>query len=109
VFDPVRLAPSAGDQGVLTGMPPEVVSEMLRGVVGRPGALELERLVIDDEGAAGPFTVGRADGAQVDAVRTAVAGMRAAVAGLAGELVGLDDLDDPGLAWVWSRVDDVDA
>ena len=78
-------------------------------MVGLPGALDLERLVIHDEDAAGPFTVGRADSAQVDAVRTAVAGMRAAVAGLAGELVGLDDLDDPGLAWVWSRVDDVDA
>ena len=59
--------------------------------------------------AARPVAVRRAEGADVDAVGSAVDGVPVGVAGLRRHLLRLDRLDDLGLGRVGLGVDDVDA
>lgn len=65
-------APLAGDHGVVPQVPPEVVVQVLVAPVDLPAAEHMEAVVVEDEDAAGPVAVGRAQRADVDAVRTAV-------------------------------------
>src|SRR5262249_42653750 len=102
-------APLAGDHRVLGQVPPEVVGQILVATVGLPGAFDVERVVVNDEHAARTVAVRRAERARVDAVWSAVDGVRTAIAGLARQLVGLDHLDQPWLAWIRLRVQHVDA
>ena len=109
VLDHVRSAPLAGDRRVVTEVPPEVVSKLLRAAVQLPAALHREGVVVDDENTARPVSVGRAQRADVDSVGTAVDGVRAAVAGAIGDLIRLDGVHELRLFRVRLHVEDVDA
>ena len=109
VLDHVRRPPLRRDDGAEVEVPPEVVGELLRPAVGLPLALDGEVLVVEQEDAAGPVSLGVAERGDVDPVRPAVDRVRAAVAGLAGDLVGLDHLHELGRARVVLDVDHVDA
>jgi hypothetical protein len=108
-LDHVRRAPLAGDHAVVAEVPPEVVGELLRAAVALPCALDLERVVVEDEDAAGTVAIRVAEGVHVDAVRAAVHGVRAAVAGLLRDLLGLDRPDDSRLERVALRVQHIHA
>ncbi len=108
VLDHVRRAPLRGDDGAEVQVPPEVVGQLLRSAVGLPLALDREVLVVEQEHAAGPVALRVAERGDVDAVGAAVDRVRAAVAGLAGDLLGLDHLDELGLPRVLLDVEDVD-
>src|SRR5437588_12946474 len=109
VLDHLRVPPLAADDRVVAEMPPEIVGEVLRTAVELPFAADLEAVVVDDEDAARTVAGGGAEGADVDAVRSAMAGMRAAVAGPVRDLLRLDGLDDAWRARVRFGVDDVNA
>ena len=86
VLHHVRRAPLAGDHRVVAEVPPEVVGEVLRSAIALPAALDLERLGVEHEDAAGAVAVAVAERVDVDPVGPAVRGVRAAVAGLRGSL-----------------------
>ena len=90
-------------------VPPEVVGELLRTAVGLPLALDREVVVVEQEHPAGAVALGVAERRHVDPVGPAVDGVRAAVAGLAGDLLGLDDLDELRRPRVVLDVEHVDA
>ena len=105
----VRSAPLAGDRGVVSEMPPEVVGELLRASVELPAALHRESVVVDDENAPRRVAVRIAQRADVDSVRAAVNRVRAAVAGPLGDLFGLYRVHELGVLRVGLDVEDVDA
>ena len=109
VLDHVRRAPLAGDQRVVAEVPPEVVGEVLRprSISQRPSTSKVSWSSMKMP--PGAIAVGRAERADVDAVRAAVDGVRPAVAGPLRQLLRLDGLDDLGLRGIGLGVDDVDA
>jgi hypothetical protein len=108
VLHHVRRAPFGGDHGVVPEVPPEVVRQVLRPALLLPLPLQLERLGIHQEDAAGAVAAGRPERAPVHAVGTAVNRVRRRVSRLADEFLGLDDLHDFRLLRVGLRVEDVD-
>ncbi len=71
----------------------------------------LERFAIQDENARrtiGPVSAAAPQRGYVDALRTAMDGVRPGIAGLAEDLLGLDDLVDPGLGRLGLGIDNVD-
>ena len=94
VFDHLGGAPLAGDHRVVVDVPPEVVGEILRPPFGFPRALDLERLMVYDEDAAGPVAFGVSERVHVDAVRSAVHGVGTAVTRLLLEVGGFDYLGE---------------
>src|SRR3989442_12568540 len=108
ILDHLRRPPLAGDHRVVAEMPPEVVGEVLRAAVQLPAAADLEGVVVDDEDAARAVPGGGAESADVNPIRTAVAGMRAAVAGAVRNFLRLDRLDDARRSRIGFGVDDVD-
>src|SRR2546422_8330511 len=109
VLDHLRRAPLAGDHRVVAEVPPEVVGEILRAAVELPATPNLEGVVVDDEDATWAVTGGGAEGADVDPIGPAVAGMRTAVAGAVCNLLRLDRLDDARRSRIGLRVDHIDA
>jgi hypothetical protein len=107
-LDHVRQAPLARQQLVVADVPPHVVGELLRAAVDLPLAERIERVVVEQEDAAGALAVGRAQRRHVEPVGAAVDRVRAAVAGALGDVLRLDDLDDPRLRGIVLDVDDVD-
>jgi hypothetical protein len=89
-------------------VPPEVVGEALGPTVLLPSSLDLEGVVVEHEDAAGLIAVGVAERADVDAIGTAMDGVRAAVPGFLREFVGFDGLDQLRLPRVGLGVDDLD-
>src|SRR2546422_10189353 len=87
ILDHLRRPPFAGDHRVVTEVPPEIVGQILWAAVELPATADLEAVVVDDEDAAGAVTGGGAEGADVDPIGAAVAGMRAAVAGSVCDLL----------------------
>src|SRR5690349_3078492 len=71
VLEGVGCAPLAGDQRVVTEMPPAVIGKLLRAPVDLPAAEGLEGLVIHDEDAAGRLAFRVAESRNIDAVRPA--------------------------------------
>src|SRR5215212_9359152 len=81
-LDHLRRAPLAADQRVVAEMPPEVVVQILIAAVDLPATADVEGVVIEHEDAAGTAAVGGAEGADIDAVGSAVDGVPLGVAGL---------------------------
>src|SRR5205085_9192965 len=77
ILDHVRLPPFAGEQGVETKMPPEIIMEKLRAPVHLPLAQHVERLAIQHKDSAGAIAVRSAQRAHVNSFRTAMGGVRA--------------------------------
>src|SRR5687768_3273095 len=105
----VRRPPLAGDHDVVTEVPCEIVREVLWPAVSLPAPPELERLVVEHEDAARSIPVRAAECVHVDAVGTAVHGVRCGVSRLRDHLFTLNDLHEARVARVGRRVDDVDA
>src|SRR5829696_7195784 len=108
VLDHLRRAPLARDHRVVTEMPPEVIRQVLRSAIALPATLNLERLWIEHEDAAGAVAVSVAERVDVDAVGPAVHGVRTAVTGLPDDLLGLDHLHEGRLPRIGCGVEDVD-
>src|SRR5215208_1022254 len=70
--DHVRRTPLAADQRVVAEVPPEVVVQVLLAPLDLPAAAHIEGVVVEDEDPTRPLAVGRAEGDDVDAVRTTV-------------------------------------
>src|SRR5437868_2853291 len=80
-LDHIGGAPLAGDHRVVPEVPPEVVGEELVPAIDLPAAEHVEALMIEHEDAARAAAVRRPERAEVDPIRTAVAGVRPTVAG----------------------------
>src|SRR5262249_24080883 len=75
-LDHVGRPPLAGDQRVVPEMPPEVVRAILRSAILLPWTADLERVRLEDEDAARSVAVGRSDRVHINAVGTAMRGVR---------------------------------
>src|SRR5262249_58056162 len=102
-------SPLAGDHGVMSQVPPEVVCQILRAAVRFPRSLDLEGFGIEKKDAARTFAISGTDGIHVHAVWPAVRGMGAAVAGFLLHFLGLNHLSQRGLAGIGLGVKDVNA
>src|SRR5678815_222280 len=87
----VRCSPLAGDQGVMSEMPPEVVREILIAAILLPSPTDLEGFRIEGEDATGAVTAGRAKGVDENAIWSAVDGVRRGITGLRLHFGSLDD------------------
>ena len=88
-------------------VPPEVVGQILWAVVLLPRALQLKRVGIHQEDAAGTVAAGRTERAAIDAVGATMNGVWRCVARLFNELFRLDHLHDLGMIGVRFRIQDV--
>src|ERR1700730_7001345 len=70
VLNFVWSSPFAGDQRVMSEMPPEIVSQFLGSAIEFPSAQNVEVEVIENENSAWTAAVWRAKGADVNALRT---------------------------------------
>src|SRR5258708_6170956 len=86
ILERVRRAPLAGDERVISEMPPGVIGEALRPAVDLPAAEDVEGLVVHQEDSAGLLAIGVAEGGDVDPLRAAMHGMRTRVPGPLGHL-----------------------
>ena len=114
ILDDVRRSPLARDHHVMSDMPPEVIRELLRAPIDLPSAEGLEGVVVEKKYPAGAAAIGRAEGAHVDSLRSAMHRVRPRVASFGVQVVRLDDLRDAqtiasALRAVALRVDHVDA
>src|SRR5262249_2954728 len=75
----VGSAPLAGDHRVAAQMPPEIVGQILWAAIQFPTPADLKRLRVQDENAAGAFTLRRSKRVKVDAIGPAVRSVRPAV------------------------------
>jgi hypothetical protein len=105
----VGRAPRARDHRVEAKVPPHVVRQLLRSAVELPSTEHVERLRVENEGAARTIAVRRAERAEIDSLRPAMHRMRRGVPGASGERLGFDRLHDPRLPRVGFRVHDVNA
>src|SRR5262245_65644451 len=77
VLESIRCAPLARHQGVVTEMPPRIISEVLRAAVDLPLAAHVEGLVIHHEHAARALALAVAQRRNTEALGPATHGMRA--------------------------------
>src|SRR4029453_15289952 len=75
IFDHVRCAPFAGQEGVEPQMPPKIIMQELRAPVHLPLAQNLERLTIEHENTSRAVATGRPKSAAVNALRPTVNGV----------------------------------
>ena len=103
-------APLAGDQHVAVQVPPGVVGQVLRPVVGLPRPDHVERVVVEqrDPGLAVRLLRRPAEAGQEHPVRTAVQRMRPRVTRFVRQLGRLDRLHEPGLLRIGLGVQDED-
>src|SRR5947208_13381728 len=72
VFDHIRRAPFAAQQGVEPQMPPEIVMQKLRAPIHLPLTQDFERFAIEHENTDGAVTVRCSKRANVNAFRPTV-------------------------------------
>ena len=109
VLERLGRAPLAGHQRVMPEVPPHVIGQLLRAAVDLPAATHLEGLVVHEEHTAGGLARGVAQGGNVDALRSAVHGMRAGIPGPVGHLLRRNHFDNVRMARVWLDIQNVDA
>src|ERR1700694_5148676 len=109
ILDHVGRAPFAGDDGVESEMPPEIVGEVLRPSVHFPLSEDIEALRVHDEYSAGAVAIGCAEGAGVDPFKAAVDGGGRRVSGSRRQHFRLDYFYDLRFPWIGLGVDNVDA
>src|ERR1700730_10879604 len=107
LFDHVRRAPLAADERVVSQMPPEVITEILRSAIDFPLPQDVEAVRIEDENAARSVPIGRAKGAHEDAIGAAMHGVRTAVSGARGDGFGLNHLYDFWFSRIGLGIDNV--
>src|SRR5713101_5412500 len=93
VFDHVRRAPLAAQQGVETQMPPEIVMKKLRSTVHFPLAQNVERFAIEHENAARAVAIGRSECANINAFRATVNRVRTRIISARKNLFRFDHFD----------------
>src|SRR5262249_24620605 len=109
VFNHVGRSPLGGHHRVVSQMPPEVISKLLRTAALFPLPAQVERVCIHQENTARSVSVGRAEGASIDTIRAAMNSVGRSVTGLLDELFGLDRLDDFRLLRILFRIENVNA
>src|SRR5438477_13011070 len=72
-------SPFAGDDGVESQMPPEIIGEFLRAAIQLPLPEDIEALVVHHENSAGTAAVGSSQRADKDSVGTAMNRVRRCV------------------------------
>ena len=105
----VGRSPFAGDDGVESQVPPEIVSQFLGATIQLPLAEDIEALVIHDENSAGTVAVGGTQRADEDSVGTAMNRVWGCVSGARGQRLRLNHLHDLRFARIGLGVDDMDA
>src|SRR4029450_6701470 len=108
VLDLVGRAPFAGQKRVVGEMPPKIVAKILGPAVHFPFSEDIKAKVIQQEDSGGAISVRRPQGADVNAIGSAVNGVRARIAGACKNLLRWDDLYDEGIARVRLGVQHVD-
>src|ERR1700680_4594199 len=109
ILDHLGCAPFAGNDGVESEMPPEIVGEVLRSAVHLPLSEDIEAFRVHDEDSARTVAIGRAEGTDVDPFETAVDRVGRGVSGARRQYLRLDHFYDLGFFWIGLGVDDVDA
>src|ERR1700733_6118242 len=109
VLNHVGRAPLAGDGDVMSQVPREIVGKVLRSAIDLPTTQRLEVVVIQGKDSAGTIAAGRAQSAQVDAVRSAVNRVRTAVTCPFLHILGLNHLYNLRLLRIVLGIDHMDA
>src|SRR5215831_8570169 len=109
VFHHVGGSPFRRHHRVVSQMPPEVICKLLRTAALLPLPAQLEGVRIHQENTARSVSVGRAEGASIDAIRAAMNRVGRSVPGLPDELFGLDRLNDVWLLGVLFGIENVNA
>src|SRR5881397_3488 len=109
VFDHVRRSPFAGEQGVESQVPPEIVMQKLWAAVDFPLTQDLERFAIEQENTARAVAIRRAEGANVNTFRSTMNGVRTRVIRACKKFLRFEHLNDLCFSRVRFRVDNVDA
>src|SRR6478672_13447731 len=68
VFHHLRRAPFAGDHGVMSQVPPEIVGQVLRSTISLPSSLDLKRFRIKNKDSSWSFAFRGTDGVHIHAV-----------------------------------------
>src|SRR5262245_44931594 len=94
VLEHLGCAPFAGDHGVETQMPPEVIGEVLRSSREFPLSPNFKCFGVHDENSARSIAVSRAESIEIDTIRSAVGSVWPAIPGAACNRFGVDDFHD---------------
>src|SRR5580704_15768806 len=108
-FDHTRRAPFAGNQRVVSQMPPEVIAEILRPAIDFPLPENIEAVRVQHEYASGSLPVRCTERAEENPVRATMDGVWAAISGTGSDRLRFNDLDDFRFAWIGLRIDDVNS
>src|SRR5215471_12280045 len=103
----VGRAPFAGDDGVVSQVPPEVIREFLRAAIQLPFPENIEALMIHHENSAGTAAVRSSQRADQDSVGTAMNRVRRCVSRARGQRLRLNYLHDFRIARIRLGIDDV--
>src|SRR5260370_18661480 len=99
----------AGDDGVESQVPPEVISKFLRAAIQLPLPEDIEALLIHHENSAGTAAVRSSQRADKDSVGTAMNRVRGCISRARGQRLRLNDLHDLRFARIGLRVYDMDS
>src|SRR6266516_4690318 len=94
VLHHVRSAPLAGNYSVVSQVPPEIVSEILRPTIQLPLAKHDEAVLIHHKNSARSIAVWRSERAGIDSLGPAVYGMWRSVPRARRQCLRLDNLDN---------------
>ena len=109
VLEHIRRAPLAGYHRVVPEMPPHVVGELLRSAIDLPATEHVKGFVIHQQDAAGRFSFGVAQRADVDPIWAAMDRVRTSVSRPIDDLCGLDGSYDSRIIGIGLRVEDMNA
>src|SRR5262249_42386209 len=109
VLHHARRSPFAGDGGVESQVPPEIISKFLRATIQLPLPEHIETLVIHYENSTGTAAVRSSQRADKDSVGAAMNRVWRCVSRTLGQRLGLNHLHDLRFPRIRLGVDDVDA
>src|ERR1700738_2166373 len=107
LFDHVWRAPLAADERVVSQVPPEVITEILRTAIDFPLSQYVEAVRIENENAARSAPIGCAKRAHENAIGAAVHGVRTAVSRTCRDGLGLNHLYDFWFSRIGLGIDNV--
>ena len=109
IFDHVRCAPFATQQGIEPQMPPKIVVQKLRAAVHLPLAQDIECFAIEHENTPWAVTIGCSKCADVNAFRSTVNRVRTRIISTCKNFFRFDYFDDLRFSRIGLRVDNVNA
>src|SRR5262245_39339036 len=89
VLKRIGRTPFTRHQRVVTQMPPSIIGQVLRTAIHLPLSAHLERLMVHEKNATGALTFAVTQGRYIDALGSAVHGVRSRITGPVGDFAGL--------------------